>query len=156
MITRPSTPRILEDVCEQLMRDVMPGIADPAAQIRLHMLIATLNSAANASAAEISLMKQEIALYGEFAQEVATATGDATVQERLDALQPTDSLLLADVAAEYSRAGYAFTAAMDLVMDLRQRRPDREGRGAAEGAAGQRAPDPQRQLDDRPLGELTR
>ncbi len=118
MITRPSTPRILEDVCEQLMRDVMPGITDPAAQIRLHMLIATLNSCANASAAEISLMKQEIALYGEFAQEVATATGDVTVQERLDALQPTDSLLLADVAAEYSRAGYAFTAAMDLVMDL--------------------------------------
>lgn len=119
MITRPSTPRILEDVCDQLMRDVMPGITDPAAQIRLHMLIATLNSAANASAAEISLMKQEIALYRDFAQEVATATGDATVQERLDAVQPSESLLLADVAAEYSRAGYAFTAAMDLVMDQR-------------------------------------
>lgn len=119
MITRPSTPRILEDVCEQLLRDVMPGITDPAAQIRLQMLIATLNSAANASAAEISLMKQEIALYGDFAQQVATATGDATVQERLAALQPTGSLLLADVAAEYARAGHAFTAAMDLAMDQR-------------------------------------
>jgi hypothetical protein len=119
VITRPSTPRILEDVCEQLMRDVMPGIADPAAQIRLHMLIATLNSAANASAAEISLMKQEIALYVDFAHEVATVTGNAAVQERLDAVQPTESLLLADVAAEYSRAGHAFTAAMNLVMDRR-------------------------------------
>ena len=119
VITRPSTPRILEDVCEQLMRDVMPGITDPAAQIRLHMLIATLNSCANASAAEISLMKQEIALYGDFAQAVATATGDATVRARLDAVQPSESLLLTDVAAEYARAGYAFTAAMDLVMDRR-------------------------------------
>jgi hypothetical protein len=119
VITRPSTPRILEDVCDQLMRDVMPGITDPAAQIRLHMLIATLNSAANASAAEISLMKQEITLYRAFAQEVAAATGDATVQERLDAVQPSESLLLDDVAAEYSRAGYAFTAAMDLAMDQR-------------------------------------
>ena len=119
MITRPATPRILEDVCEQLMRDVMPGIHDPAAQIRLHMLIATLNSCANASAAEISLMKQEVALYADFAREVAAQTGDAGVQARLDALEPTDSLLLADVSAEYARAGYAFTAAMDLVMDQR-------------------------------------
>ena len=154
MITRPSTPRILEDVCEQLMRDVMPGIADPAAQIRLHMLIATLNSCANASAAEISLMKQEIALYGEFAQEVATATGDATVQEKLDALQPTDSLLLADVAAEYARAGYAFTAAMDLVMDQRNAALIEKGEELLQRAAGQRAADPQRQFDDRPFGEL--
>jgi uncharacterized protein (DUF885 family) len=119
VITRPSTPRILEDVCEQLMRDVMPGIADPAAQIRLHMLIATLNSCANASAAEISLMKQEVALYGDFAAQVATATGDATVQTAVDAVQPTESLLLADVAAEYARAGRAFTTAMNLVMDQR-------------------------------------
>ena len=34
-------------------------------------------------------------------------------------MQPTESLLLADVAAEYARAGYAFTTAMDLVMDQR-------------------------------------
>jgi hypothetical protein len=119
VITRPSTPRILEDVCEQLMRDVMPGISDPAAQIRLHMLIATLNSAANASAAEISLMKQEIALYENFVQDVVTATGEATVDEKLNAMERTESLLLADVAAEYARAGYAFTAAMDVVMDQR-------------------------------------
>lgn len=119
MITRPSTPRILEDVCEQLMRDVMPGIADPAAQIRLHMLIATLNSAANASAAEISLMKQEIGLYLAFAQDVASATGDETVGQAVQSVQTSDSLLLADVAAEYQRAGRAFTAAMDLVMDRR-------------------------------------
>lgn len=119
MITRPSTPRILEDVCEQLMRDVMPGISDPAAQIRLHMLIATLNSAANASAAEIALMTQEIALYRDFAHEVAAVTGDASVQEKADSAQPAESLMLADVAAAYSRAGYAFTAAMDLVMDQR-------------------------------------
>jgi hypothetical protein len=51
------------------------------------------------------------------------------VQERLDALQPTESLLLADVAAEYSRAGYAFTAAMDLVKDLRNAALIEKGEG---------------------------
>lgn len=127
MITRPSTPRILEDVCEQLMRDVMPGIADPAAQIRLHMLIATLNSAANASAAEISLMKQEVALYRAFAEDVARATGDAATATAVEAAEPTDSLLLADVAAEYVRAGRAFTTAMDVAMD--QRNSDLIARG---------------------------
>ena len=119
MITRPSTPRILDAVCEQLLRDVMPGISDPAAQIRLHMLIATLNSAANASAAEISLMKQEVALYRAFAEDVAAATGDTAVAQALAAAEPSDSLLLADVAAEYARAGRAFTAAMDVAMDQR-------------------------------------
>ena len=119
MITRPSTPRILEDVCEQLMRDVMPGISDPAAQIRLHMLIATLNSAANASAAEISLMKQEVVLYRAFAEDVARDTGDAATVQAVAAAAPTDSLLLGDVAAEYARAGRAFTAAMDVAMDQR-------------------------------------
>ncbi len=120
MITRPSTPRILEDVCEQLMRDVMPGISDPAAQIRLHMLIATLNSAANASAAEISLMKQEVVLYRTFAEDVARDTGDAATVQAVAAAAPTDSLLLGDVAAEYARAGRAFTAAMDVAMDQRK------------------------------------
>jgi len=119
VITRPSTPRILEDVCEQLMRDVMPGISDPAAQIRMHMLIATLNSAANASAAEISLMKQEVVLYRAFAEDVARDTGDAATVQAVAAAAPTNSLLLGDVAAEYARAGRAFTAAMDVAMDQR-------------------------------------
>jgi hypothetical protein len=101
------------------MRDVMPVLSDPAAQIRLHMLIATLNSAANASAAEISLMKQEVVLYRAFAQDVADATGDAVTASAISAADPTDSLLLADVAAEYARAGRAFTAAMDVAMDRR-------------------------------------
>jgi hypothetical protein len=120
VITRPSTPRILEDVCEQLMRDVMPGIADPAAQIRLHMLIATLNSAANASAAEISLMKQEVALYLAYAEDVVIATGDDATARAVASAEPSDSLLLADVAAEYARAGRAFTAAMNVAMDQRE------------------------------------
>lgn len=119
MITRLSTPRILDDVCEQLMRDVMPGISDAAAQIRLHMLIATLKAAANASAVEISLMTQEIELYVAFADDVARATQSTTVADAVAAAQPPASLQLADVAAAYSRAGHAFIAAMDLVMDQR-------------------------------------
>jgi hypothetical protein len=102
------------------MRDVMPGIADHAAQIRLHMLIATLNSAANASAAEISLMKQEVALYLAYAGDVVQITGDDATAEAVADAAPAESLLLADVAAEYARAGRALTAAMDAAMDQRK------------------------------------
>ena len=119
MITRLSTPRILDDVCDQIMRDVMPGITDTAAQIRLHMLIATIKAAANATAVEISLMMQEIALYIDFAQDVARSTSSSEVADAAAAVDPSESLLLADVAATYSRAGHAFIAAMDLVMDQR-------------------------------------
>lgn len=119
MITRLSTPRVLDDVCEQLMRDVMPGITDSAAQIRLHMLIATLKAAANASAVEICLMTQETALYVAFAEDVALATRSTEVADAVADVAPSESLLLADVAAAYSRAGHAFITAMDLVMDQR-------------------------------------
>ena len=122
MITRPSTPRILEAVCEQLLRDVMPGITDSAAQIRLHMLIATIHSAANASAVEISLMKQEVGLYRAYAEDVAAATGDDATAQALAAAPGSDSLRLADVAAEYAAAGRAFSAALDVAMDRRDAR----------------------------------
>ena len=53
MITRPSTSRALEDVVEELSRDIMPIITDPAQQIRLHMLMVVLNDCVNASEREI-------------------------------------------------------------------------------------------------------
>lgn len=117
MITRPSTSRILEDVVEELTRDIMPSLTDPAQQIRLHMLMIVLNNCANASEREISVMREEIPVYVDFAADVASSTGSAEVAAAAEAAQPGDSLVLSDVIADYQRASSAFSDAMDLVMD---------------------------------------
>ena len=117
MITRPSTSRILEDVVEELTRDIMPSLSDPAQQIRLHMLIIVLNNCANASERDISVMRDEIPAYLAFASDVAAATGNADIAAAVASGQMGESLVLADVIADYQRASRAFSAAMDLVMD---------------------------------------
>ena len=117
MITRPSTSRILEDVVEELTRDILPSITDPAQQIRLHMLMIVLNNCANASEREIAVMREEIPVYLDFATEVAATTGNAEVAAAASAAQPGESLVLSDVIADYQRASSAFADAMDLVMD---------------------------------------
>lgn len=117
MITRPSTSRILEDVVEELTRDIMPSLSDPAQQIRLHMLTIVLNNCANASEREIAVMREEIPTYVGFAADVAAATGSAEVLAAVEAAHMGDSLVLADVIGDYQRASRAFSTAMDLVMD---------------------------------------
>lgn len=117
MITRPSTSRILEDVVEELTRDILPSLTDPAQQIRLHMLMIVLTNCANASEREISVMREEIPTYVGFAEDVAASTGDASVAAAAAAAAPGGSLVLADVIADYQRASSAFSTAMDLVMD---------------------------------------
>jgi len=117
MITRPSTSRVLEDVVEEITRDIMPVITDPAQQIRLHMLMIVLNDCANASEREISVMRAEIPTYLAFADDVAKATGSAEVAAAVAGAQMGDSLVLSDVIRDYENASRAFSTAMDLVMD---------------------------------------
>ena len=117
MITRPSTSRVLEDVVEELTRDIMPVLTDPAQQIRLHMLMIVLNDCANASEREISVMRTEIPEYLSFADDVAKATGSAEVAAAVAGAQMGDSLVLTDVIRDYENASRAFSDAMDLVMD---------------------------------------
>ncbi|MGI9137289.1 MAG: hypothetical protein ACR2JS_09580 [Candidatus Nanopelagicales bacterium] len=117
MITRPSTSRVLEDVVEELSRDIMPIITDPAQQIRLHMLMIVLNDCVNASEREISVMRTEIPTYLAFADDVAKATGSAEVAAAVAGAQMGDSLVLSDVIRDYENARRAFSTAMDLVMD---------------------------------------
>ncbi len=117
MITRPSTSRALEDVVEELTRDILPVITDPAQQIRLHMLMIVLNDCVNASEREISVMRTEIPTYLAFAEDVATSTGDPEVAAAVAGAQMGDSLVLRDVIRDYENASRAFSTAMDLVMD---------------------------------------
>ena len=117
MITRPSTSRIIEDICEELTRDILPSLTDPAQQIRLHMLMITLINCANASEREIQVMREEIPVYQAFAADVAAATGDPEVAAAAASATMGESLVLSDVIADYQRASRAFSTAMDLVMD---------------------------------------
>ena len=117
MITRPSTSRIIEDICEELTRDILPSLTDPAQQIRLHMLMITLINCANASEREIQVMREEIPVYQAFAADVAAATGDPEVAAAAASATMGASLVLSDVIADYQRASRAFSTAMDLVMD---------------------------------------
>ena len=117
MITRPSTSRIIEDICEELTRDIMPTLTDAAQQIRLHMIMVTLINCANASESEISVMRTEIPVYLAFASDVSAATGNADVAAAVASAQMGDSLVLSDVIGDYQRASRAFSTAMDLVMD---------------------------------------
>ena len=117
MITRPSTSRIIEDICEELSRDILPSLTDPAQQIRLHMLMITLINCANASEREIQVMREEIPVYQSFAADVAAATGDPEVTAAAASATMGQSLVLSDVIADYQRASRAFSTAMDLVMD---------------------------------------
>ena len=117
MITRPSTPRIIDDICEELRSDIMPALTDPAQQIRLHMLMVTLINCANASECENSFMRSEITEYLSFALDVAEATGNADVSAVVAAAKTGESLVLSDVIDDYQRASRAFSTAMDVVMD---------------------------------------
>jgi flagellar hook-basal body complex protein FliE len=127
MITRPSTSRIIEDICEELTRDILPSLTDPAQQIRLHMLMITLINCANASEREIQVMREEIPVYQSFASDVAAATGDPDVAAAAASATMGESLVLSDVITDYQRASRAFSTAMDLVMDTVNR--DFIGRG---------------------------
>ena len=129
MITRPSTSRILEDIVEEITRDIMPSITDPAQQIRLSMLMIVLNNCANASEREIAVMRQEIPVYLQFAADVASATGNEDVAAAVDFAQPGESLVLSDVISDYQRASRAFSTAMDLVMDTVNREFIERGEG---------------------------
>lgn len=120
MITRPSTPQILRDLQVEIEREVLPHMPDVTAQIRVQMLMAVLGNCAVRSAHEIAWMTQETADMVEFARDVIAVVPQAAqgpVLSALEAIAPSGSLHLDDVAGEYSRAGYAFSAALDAAMD---------------------------------------
>lgn len=117
MITRPSTPAILTDVCEELRREVMPLMTNATDQIRLHMIITVLGNCAVRAGSEIEWMKAEIAAYAAYANDVVTSTGDERLRNSIAALEPAPDLTLDAVAEEYSRAGTALGDALDAAMD---------------------------------------
>ncbi len=120
MIIRPSTPQILRDLQAEIQAEILPLMPDVTSQIRVQMLLAVLGNCAVRSAHEIAWMKDETDEIVAYARDVVASVGDAAgapVLTRLETIAPSGSLHLDDVAAEYSRAGFALSAALDAAMD---------------------------------------
>lgn len=120
MIIRPSTPQILRDLQVEVEREILPLMPDPVSKMRVQMLLAVLGNCAVRSAHEIAWMKQETAEIIDYARDVTHAKSEEArrpVTLLLEAIHTDDSLHLDDVAAAYSRAGFALSAALDAAMD---------------------------------------
>jgi hypothetical protein len=120
MITRPSTPQILRDLQVEVEREILPLMPDAVSRMRVQMLLAVLGNCAVRSAHEIAWMTEEIGEISAYARDVAAAVPDDArrpIMMRLEEIPAEGSLHLDDVAAAYSRAGYALSAALDAAMD---------------------------------------
>jgi hypothetical protein len=120
MIIRPSTPQILRDLQVEVEREILPLMPDAVSKMRVQMLLAVLGNCAVRSAHEIAWMTQETAEIIDYARDVADLVSDDArrpVMFRLEEIAPDASRHLDDVAAAYSRAGFALSAALDAAMD---------------------------------------
>ena len=117
MNIRPSTPQILRDLAEELNREIMPLLSDSTDQIRLHMIAAVLGQCSVRAGTETALMKEEVADYRSYAEDVVTAAGHAEVRAAVEAIGESADLHLDAVIAEYTRASDAFGLALEVAMD---------------------------------------
>jgi hypothetical protein len=107
VISKPTTPQLIDAACAELTAKVAPAIADPSTRIVLDMAVAVLQGAARRSANELAWMREEAdaieRLAAEFADELpdAVALGEGLAAYR-DAR--TGSLYLAEAQADYQRA----------------------------------------------------
>ncbi len=76
MITRPTTDQLIEDVCRELLEDVLPALADEPLQVRVVMAETVLRNAAVRAAHEIAWMSEESAALTAFAHIVESRVPD--------------------------------------------------------------------------------
>ena len=117
MITRPSTPQILNSIVEELTREVLPLLETTTSQIRLQMIMTVLGQCAGRAEQEIALMREEAAASTDYARRVADATGDVELQTAVDALEVGDDLRLPAITAEYVAASEALALALETALD---------------------------------------
>ena len=119
MITRPSTEQIILDCRRELLDVVLPDVTSDQVRVSVQMLENVLRNAATRAAHEIAWMHEETAALEVFAREVAATLPDvADVDAALVALDeaPRSSLHLDDVTETYSRAGEAFSCALEAAL----------------------------------------
>lgn len=118
MIARPTTEQVLLDCCRVLVDDVLPGLNDPVAQVRVVMLEKVLRNAAVRAASEIAWMRDETTAIERYATVLQEDVSDRPLDQALAALaaSPRESLLLDDVVESYCRAGDALSAAIEAAL----------------------------------------
>jgi hypothetical protein len=118
VISRPTTPQLIEATCAELESKVGPALGEGATKVALEMAVAVLRGAAVRSANELAWMREEAdaveAAADRLVQQLPDATGLATA---LTAYRDgkTGSLYLDDAQRDYDRAGEVLSTAAEAV-----------------------------------------
>ena len=118
MISKPTTPQLIDAACTELETKIAPAVSDPATKIVVDMALAVLRGAAIRSANEVAWMREEANAIDALAERLVADLPDAT--ELADAHRAytdgrTGSLYLADVLADYERASEVLSRAAEAV-----------------------------------------
>ena len=120
MISRPTTDQLILDCRRELLEVVLPDVQSEHVRVSVQMLENILRNAATRAAHEIAWMREEIASLETYARDVLAVSSEGNeIGAALAALQeaPRQSDHLADVVETYSRAGEAFSCALELAID---------------------------------------
>ena len=119
MIARPTTEQVARDCARDLLDTVLPTVDTEAAGIVVRMLENVLRNIAVRAAHEIAWMTEETAIMERYAVDVLdaipAAPGVADALGQLDAATRA-SLHLDDVVETYTRAGEAFSLALEAAL----------------------------------------
>ncbi len=116
MISRPTTPQLIEAVCAELTSKVVPAVTDASASVVIEMAVAVLKGAAIRSANELAWMREEADAIEALAQRfVAELPQAAELAEALAAYTDakSDSRYLADALDDYHRASEVLSRACE-------------------------------------------
>lgn len=116
MISRPTTDQLILECRRELLQSVLPDVQSEHVRVTVQMLENILRNAATRAAHEIAWMREETASLEAYARSVlATSPDGASIAEALADLgaAPSDDHL-ADVVETYSRAGEAFSCALEV------------------------------------------
>jgi hypothetical protein len=118
MISKPTTPQLIDAACTELETRVVPAISDPATKVVVDMALAVLRGAAIRSACEVAWMREESVAVDELAQRLVAELPDATelaAAQRAYTEARTSRLYLDDVLADYERASEVLSRAAEAV-----------------------------------------
>jgi hypothetical protein len=118
MISKPTTPQLIDAACTELENRVAPAITDGATKVVVDMALAVLRGAAIRSANEVAWMREEAHAVDELAQRLIAELPDArelAEAHRAYAEGSAGSLYLEDVLDDYERASEVLSRAAEAV-----------------------------------------
>jgi hypothetical protein len=118
MISKPTTPQLIDAACTELETRVVPAISDPATKVVVDMALAVLRGAAIRSAYEVAWMRDESDAVDQLAQRLVAELPDATdlaEAHRTYTEARTGRLYLDDVLADYERTSEVLSRAAEAV-----------------------------------------